>query len=314
MMLGKTAGGLLWMFRYMERTENIARLVEAGQRIALTRPDRADNEWNSVLQTAGRHYLFDQHHEEVTGEAVIDWLLRSRDNPASVISCVENARMNARTVRTALTREVWEAVNECWMVLCGDLGRKIAPKELPRILGVIRQRAAFVRGALHGTMLRNDIYDFAQLGTFVERADATARLLDVKYYVLLPSASSVGSSLDNAQWDMILRSVSAEGAFRMTHGRTRRAPDIARFLMLDHRQPRSLSFCYDEIGESLRHLERDYGARMPSQDLADRVCKDLDSTTIEDIFSTGLHEFLQDFLRRNAELASQIERDYRFSQ
>ena len=313
-MLGKTAGGLLWMFRYMERCENLARLVETGQRIALTRPDRADSEWSSLLQTASSRDAFDAQHDEVTGEAVIDWLLRSKDNPASVINCIAQARTNARLVRTAITREVWESVNEAWMVLGRELSGRVSMRDLQRVLGVIRQRSAFVRGALHGTMLRNDIYDFARLGTFMERADATARLLDVKYYVLLPSAAGVGSSLDNAQWEVILRAVSAEGAYRMVHGRVRVASDIARFLMLDKRQPRSLSFCYDKIGANLDYLERDYGVRMPSHDMSETICRDLDHATIHSIIETGLHEFLQDFLRRNAALAAQIEHDYRFTQ
>ncbi|MGB3554272.1 MAG: alpha-E domain-containing protein [Jannaschia sp.] len=311
-MLGKTAGGLFWMFRYLERTENIARLVETGQRIALTRPDSSISEWKSVLETAGVRAAFLEHNDEITGEAVIDWLLRSPNNTSSVLSCVESARMNARTVRTALTREVWEAVNECWMTLCEELSRKVVTRELPRVLGVIRARSAFVRGALHGTMLRNEMYDFARLGTFVERADATARLLDVKYFVLLPSIAGVGSRLDNAQWEMILRSVSAEGPFRMVHGNTQGAVDIAQFLILDGRMPRSLAFCYKKIGDNLEYLRRDYGIRQPSHDLAERLCLRLEQLSIEDIFEEGLHQFLQDFLRCNTELAHQIERDYRF--
>lgn len=313
-MLGKTAGGLLWMFRYFERTENIARLVETGQRIALTRPDRAESEWASVLKTASAHKAYMAAHDDITGEQVVNWLLRDRDNTSCVLNCIENARTNARLVRTGLTREVWEAVNECWMVLKDELSRKVSPRDLPRVLGIIKQRSAFVRGALHGTMLRRDVYDFARLGTFIERADATARLLDVKYYVLLPSAADVGSPLDNAQWEMILRSVAAEGAFRALHGRARRPKDIARFLMLDGRLPRSLAFCYAKIGDNLRYLEADYGIRMPSHDLSDQICHDLDQATIEGIFESGLHSYLQTFLRRNGELAAQIERDYRFSQ
>ena len=313
-MLGKTAGGLLWMFRYLERSENIARLVETGQRIALTRPDRAESEWKSLLATAGARASFKAAGQEVSGDAVVDWLLRASDNPASVLNCINEARSNGRLVRTALTREVWEAVNECWMVLTDTLARRVAMKDLPRTLGTIRQRSAFVRGTLHGTMLRNDIYNFARLGTFLERADATARLLDVKYYVLLPSAAGVGSRLDNAQWEMILRSVSAEGAFRFVHGRHWRPADIAKFLILDGRQPRGVSFCCAKIGANLSHLERCYGVRMPSHDLSEAICRDLDQATIADIFETGLHEFLQDFLERNAKLASQIEHDYRFTQ
>ncbi|SDZ02241.1 Uncharacterized conserved protein, Alpha-E superfamily [Jannaschia faecimaris] len=313
-MLGKTAGGLMWMFRYLERSENLARLIETGQRIALTRPDRAEGEWASVLKTASAYDAYMAVHDDITGDQVVNWVLRDKDNPSCVLNCIENARTNARLVRTGLTREVWEAVNECWMTLKEELGRKVASRDLPRVLGIVKQRSAFVRGALHGTMLRRDVYDFARLGTFIERADATARLLDVKYYVLLPSAAGVGSPLDNAQWEMILRSVAAEGAFRTLHGRTRRPTDIARFLMLDSRLPRSLAFCYAKIGDNLGYLEKDYGIRMPSHDLSDEICNDLHHATIESVFETGLHQFLRDFLRRNSQLAAQIERDYRFSQ
>jgi uncharacterized alpha-E superfamily protein len=312
LMLGKTAGGLLWMFRYLERSENLARLVETGERIALTRPDRADSEWTSVLRTAGGFDAFTAVHDEITGEAVADWLLRHRENPSSVLNCMENARMNARTVRTALTREVWEGVNDAWMAICKALARRVAMRDMPRVLGLVRSRSAYVRGTLHGTMLRNDSYDFARLGTFLERADATARLLDVKYYVLLPTAAGIGSPLDNAQWEALLRSVSGEGAFRMTHGRTRTAADIARFLILDGRMPRSLAFCYRKIGGNLGYLLADYGIRLPAHDLSDAICEDLRGATIEGIFEEGLHDFLQSFLSRNAALAARIETDYRF--
>ncbi|MEM8825219.1 MAG: alpha-E domain-containing protein, partial [Pseudomonadota bacterium] len=267
-----------------------------------------------VLETSWTRGAFMDHHDDVNGDAVIDWLLRGTDNPSSVLNCIENARMNARTVRTALTREVWEAVNEAWMSLREALARKVPTRDLPRVLGLIRTRSAFVRGTLHGTMLRDDRYDFARIGTFMERADATARLLDVKYYVLLPTAAGVGSSLDNAQWEVILRSVSAEGAFRMVHGRARSAADIARFLILDQRMPRSLAFCYDKLGSNLEYLRRDYDSRLPAHDIAEETCRRLNTSTIDSIFDEGLHQFLQDFLGRNAALATQIESDYRFIQ
>ena len=310
-MLGKTAGGLLWMFRYLERAENLARLVDTGQRIALTRDE--GSEWGSVLQTAAAQSAYEVHHDDTTSDQVVDWLLRGKDNPTSVLACMEAARTNGRVVRTALTREVWEAVNEGWMKTRDILSRRVAVRDLPTVLQTIRQRSAFVRGTLHGTMLRDDAYDFARLGTFLERADATARLLDVKYYVLLPSAAGVGSAVDNAQWEMILRGVSAESAFRMIHGQGWGARDIARFLILDGRMPRSLSFCYDKIGSNLGYLEREYGLRQPSHDLAEAMCRDLARASVERIFEDGLHEFLQDFTHRNARLAAQIETDFRFA-
>ena len=310
-MLGKTAGGLYWMARYLERSENTARLVEAGQRIALTR-SAADDEWISVLQTASVLVGYKTKYAEVTKENAIDWMLRDRDNPSSVLSVVEGARNNAKLVRTALTREVWEGVNEAWMVLKDTLAKRVNERDLPQALGVIRQRSAFVRGAMHGTMLRNDIYNFARIGTFIERSDNTARILDVKYYVLLPSASQVGSNLDNVQWETILRSVSAEGGFRLTYGQDARPRQIAQFLILDTRMPRSLAFCVDKLRDNLGYLAGDYGTTLPSHDLAEALCDTFMARSIEQIFEYGLHEFIQDFLTATAVLGRQTEVDYRF--
>ena len=310
-MLGKTAGGLYWMSRYLERSENTARMVEAGQRIALTRSS-ADDEWSGVLQASGTLAGYQAKYETVTRDAAIDWMLRDRDNPSSVLNVVGKARDNARLVRTALTREVWESVNAAWMELKDALARRVAERDLPQVIARIRQRAAFVRGAMHGTMLRNDIYDFARIGTFGERADNTARILDVKYYVLLPSVAAVGSSIDNVQWESILRSVSAEGGYRITHGQEVRPREITQFLMLDRRMPRSLNFCVGKIRDNLGYLEADYGARLPCHDQADGVCRMLSDRSVDDIFDFGLHEFIVEFLTASAALGRQIELDYRF--
>ncbi|MEH6545913.1 MAG: alpha-E domain-containing protein [Sneathiella sp.] len=312
-MLGKTAGGVFWMFRYLERSENTSRLLDAGFRIALTRSSAAESEWESVVATAGSKQLYLDQYDHYEAQYVIDFLLRDRSNPSSVMSVIEEARNNARLVRTALTREVWEATNECWMTLKALLAPPINTRELPDILGTIRQQSALVRGALHGTMLRNDIYDFARLGTFLERADNTARILDVKYYVLLPSAAFVGSSMDNVQWETILRSASAQRAFRWMHQGDIKPKSIAEFLMLDRSLPRSLGFCYAKVTDNLEYLQEDYGVRHASQDQADAIMTRLRNCTIETIFEMGLHEFITDFIRDNIALAAQIEEDYRFT-
>ena len=311
-MLGKTAGGLFWMFRHLERSENTARLLEAGFRMALTRSAATEDEWASVVSAAGCKQNYSEHYADYKAVNVIDFLLRDSSNPSSVISVVKAARDNARLVRTALTREVWEATNECWITLKDLLSRPIGESELPNVLGTIRQQSGLVRGALHGTMLRNDIYDFARLGTFLERADNTARILDVKYYVLLPSASFIGSSLDNVQWESILRSVSAQRAYRWLNQGDSNPVWIADFLILDRRLPRSLAFCYAKIIGNLNYLADDYAMRHPSHDLAGATFQQLKDRPIESIFETGLHEFLVEFIRRNTELGIQIEQDYRF--
>ncbi|WP_110813302.1 alpha-E domain-containing protein [Pseudoroseicyclus aestuarii] len=312
-MLGKTAAGLFWMSRYLERSETGARLVEVGQRMALTRSS-SDDEWASVLNTAGVGEGFQaKYGEAVTRDLAIDWMLRDRDNPSSVLASIEAARTNARVVRTALTREVWEAVNESFMTLKAALARRVADRDLSEVLALIRARIAFVRGAMNGTMMRDDRYNFCRLGTFVERADNTARILDVKYYVLLPSASAVGSSLDTVQWETILRSVSAEGSYRHTMGQRVRPRLVAQFLIFDQRMPRSLMFCAEMLCENLDHLAADYGLRGPAHDIADALRQRLKCASVDSIFDEGLHDFLQDFQTRVAALGQQTEMDYRFS-
>lgn len=302
------------MFRHLERSENTARLIEAGLRIALTRSAEAHDEWKSVVTTAGSSDAFLATHDTFDGASVMDFLLRDRDNPSSVASAVDQARSNARLVRTALTREVWEATNECWMTVSKALEQPIVQRELPRILGMIRQESAIVRGALHGTMMRNDSFDFARLGTLIERADNTARILDVKYYVLLPSAFGVGSPLDNVQWETILRSLSAQRSYRWQQPREARPPGIAEFVILDQRLPRSLAYCYSKINGNLTYLAEAYGDTRQSHRLADDLKRSVRERTIDDIFDIGLHEYLQSCIEATTTLARQIEIDYRFTQ
>jgi len=314
MMLGKTAGGLFWMFRYIERAENTARLLEAGWRIALTRGDRESNEWQSVINTAGVGAAYSEKFETYEAAPVINFLLRDRDNPSSVLNSIEAARSNARLVRTALSPEVWEAVNECWMAVKPALSRPVSERSLHDLLATVRYRTSVVRGALHGTMLRNDIFAFSRLGTFLERADNTARILDVKYYVLLPSASFVGSRIDNVQWEVILRSVSAERSYRWLNGGEATPLGIAEFLILDRRMPRSLAFCFSKIGENLNWLANDYGTRHDSHALSDRICAHLNNATVQSVFEDGLHEFLSGSISDTTQLASLIQTDFRFYQ
>ncbi len=309
-MLGKTAGGLFWMFRYLERSENTARLIETGFRIALTRPD--GDEWASVLQTAAAWDAYHAEHETVEQSAVIDYLLRGKTNPSSVLNCIASARQNARLVRTALTREVWEAVNETYLAVSKRLSRPVAERNLPEVLAEIRQYSAYVVGALHGSMLRNDCFDFARLGTFLERADNTARILDVKYYVLLPSVGQVGSSLDNVQWETILRSVSGKRAYAWLHQGKVTPMGIADFLIFDPRMPRGLRYSMTKIRSNLAMLENSYTDRHPCHDTSERLDRMLQARKIEDVFEDGLHEFLTGFLNDIGRLGEEIETDYRF--
>ncbi|QPC87697.1 hypothetical protein GA830_13800 [Mesorhizobium sp. NBSH29] len=313
MLLGRTANGLYWMGRYIERTENMARLLDAGLRMALTRSANPSEEWNSVLLSAGAEETFRSRYGEVSGEAVADFLLRDPANPSSVVSAIETARINARMVRTALTRETWESINEAWMALKRMLAQPVDQTELPTVLDAIKRETALIRGSFHGTALRNENFDFAQIGTFIERADNTARILDVKYYVLLPSIAWVGSTLDNYQWESILRSVAAHRSYRWVYDADYRPTNIADYLILNGRMPRSLAYCYQNIAHSLAFLEKDYGTRHVCHDTLDRTMATLTEVSIKDVFDTGLHEFLTGFIQDNNRLGAEVAQSYRFN-
>ncbi len=312
-MLGRSAGGVLWMARYLERAENTARLLDAGFRMALTRGEGAASaEWSSVLVTMGLDPDYTKAGGAYTGTEVTNFVLRAPENDESVLAMIENARTNARMVRTALTREVWEATNESWMLLKYALARPIGPADLGGVLELIRRQAKLVRGAMEGTMLRNDIYNFARLGTHLERADNVARIIDVKYHILLPSLEYVGSQLDTVQWELVLRSVSGERAFHWLNAGAMDPRGIAEFLILDRRFPRSLAYCYRQIAGNIHWMGRDYGATPPSHQLLEAAHERLTQTTMAEISKFGLHEYIAAFLVSNRAIANAIAADYRF--
>jgi len=313
-MLGRVANGIFWMYRYLERAENTARLLEAGQRMTLTRgPDMASKEWISVLTTLGLRQAYEADYDDYNGASVCDFVLRSKANPENVLQMMENARTNARVCRSAITLEVWEAVNEGWMTLRELLARPVRESNLNTVLGAVRRESTLARGATHGSMLRNEAYKFVQLGTFLERADSTARILDVKYYLLLPSLSYVGTPLDSGQWDSVLRSLSAERAYRWLNAGQMSARSIAEFLILDARFPRSLAYCHNAMRENLLELARLHGVSGEAQERMRATDIQLVGKSVDDIFDQGLHQFLLQFIADNREIANAIATDYRFT-
>ncbi len=301
------------MSRYLERSDNVARLIQAGVDISAGTPSDPAEAWRSVLTAAG---VPDDtiSRNAPTAEAVINHMLCDADNPASVRSMMTQARSNGRMVRTALSREAWEALNDAWLTVEALLGASVVEADIEHTLQSIRRESALVHGSLHGTMLRDDNFAFCRLGTCIERADYTARILDVKYYVLLPTAFHVGGPLDNIQWETILRSVSAHQSYLWLHQGEITASGIAQYLLLDDRMPRSIAFSMNKLASNLGYLERQYGQRHRSHDLIDKLKTQLDNARIADIINNGLHEFILDLSVRTAELSSQIEADYRFHQ
>jgi uncharacterized alpha-E superfamily protein len=314
-MLGRTASNLFWMARYIERVENIARLAEVGFRITLT-PDASEGhreEWRSALTSAGALHQFEQKYPEVSHETALDFLLFDPDNPSSVYSSLKAARTNARSVRTKITHSMWETLNETWLRFEATKRSDVAGAKLPEFLDWIRDQTMQFRGAFLSTVLRDDGYYFNQLGAFVERADNTARILDVKFYLLLPSNQTVGGDVDTYQWETILRSVSAHRSYRHVYHQDYKPWNIAEFLILRPEMPRSLRFCYDWIERSLNGVCEIYGEEQPSLETARATRQHLRDANMDDIFRNGLHEFLSSFISRNNGLTAEISTDYNFA-
>jgi uncharacterized alpha-E superfamily protein len=310
-MLGRVANGIFWMYRYLERAENTARLLAAGHRMSLTRgQDAASEEWRSVLTTLGLLRGYNAAHEGFNGAQVCDFVLRGKTNELNVLSMFERARFNARTCRSAITLEVWEAVNEAWMTLREMLARPVRDASLGAVLAAIRRESTLTRGATHGSMMRNEIYCFARAGTFLERADNTARILDVKFHLLLPTNERVGGPLDYFQWAAILRSVSALTAYHWVYKESVKPWLIADLLMLKDEMPRSLASCYGNLVQNLDYIAQAYGRQGPAQRQARAVRTKLQNSRMDDIFQKGLHEFIGEFISSNNRLGAAITEQY----
>lgn len=313
-MLGRTAASLFWMSRYIERAENIARLTSVAFRESLT-PDIGAGyreDWPSILIAAGCEAGFRAKHDKVTAGAVQDWLLLDRTNPSSVRSCIEAGRNNGRSVRTALTREMWEALNGTYNDFAAIGPNDLAPGRLPEVLDWIRERAALFRGAMLGSLLRDAGYHFSQLGTFVERGDNTARIIDVKYSVLLPTHEVAGGERNLHHMETILRSVAAHRAYRYFYKDSYRADSVVDFMMLRPEMPRSLRFCADWNVAMLRALSDITGGGATSLALAEEIAASVRTESTAPVFEAGLHAFLQSFLARNAGLCDAAASDYNF--
>jgi uncharacterized alpha-E superfamily protein len=302
------------MARYMERAENMARLLEVGHRLAMLPKADGAAEWRSTLRSAGCEAAFVARHGAFERDAVVDFLLLDRSNPSSVQACLAAARRNARAQRAAITRDMWESLNGAWNDYSAHAHARMASNELPVLFDWIRERSALFRGALLNSILRNDTFHFSQLGTHIERADNTARILDVKYYVLLPRNEIVGGGLDSAQWAAILRAVSAHRSFRWVYPQAFKPWNIADFLILNPRMPRSLRACYNQIVPALDALRAEYGVDTPCQPAAAEVMRRLEAGDISGVFKHGLHEFLAEFIAANNALAFEIAQSHHFNE
>ena len=311
-MLSRTAANLFWMARYLERSETTARLLDMGFRNALL-PNAGGgyrNEWAAILQSKGAAQAFAEKYGDLVQRNVETFLFFDLENPSSVASCIRSARENARIVRTALTTQVWDAINTSYQEFQKMARMERSKLSVPDLTDWTLRTSALIRGAIEGTQLRIDGYHFLNLGYAVERADNTARLLDVKYYVLLPSVSYVGSGLDQYQWTALLRAMSAHRAYNWAYGGELTAKQITHFLILNRKFPRALLTCLMNTNEHLDQLARIYGRSTPAQESARTMLAELSEARVEDIFDEGLHEFLTRMIGQNAALAHAIHDHY----
>lgn len=316
-MLSRTADNLYWLSRYMERADFLARIIEAAQRLA-TLPSAyggTGSEWESTLNAAGALDGYRDHIGEVNETDAIFYLAFDRQNPSSICNCIEYARTNARSVRTALTIEMWQAINTAWLEVKRfemSLGKRgpIDRLELSRFLEFVRKASLDFDGSAHRTMLRDDAHWFSRLGLYVERADTTARILDVKYNVLLPETEQVGGSLDYFQWTAILRAVSALTAYNWVYKDSIKPWFVADLLILRPEMPRSLRSCYDDIVRLLDNIGRAYGKTGKSQNMARAILERLAQGDMKHVFGMGLHEFLTEFIESNDALGAAIGEQY----
>lgn len=310
-MLSRTASSLYWIGRYVERAEFTARLIEATIRLDALSPRPAGQAaWDSALLVAAADYDFDLTGESRSPLNISRYLTLAANNPNSIRSCLDAARSNAKSVRTALSRDAWEAINRAWLGLRGR-GTTGNSQATLAIVESIRAETRGFEGALH-RMLRNEAYSFIGLGAAIERADNTARLIDVKYHLLLPEGDRVGGQLDRDQWTTILHTVSAVTAYRWLYSEGLKPWLVAELLALKKELPRSLAASSDE---AVAHLNA-IGKRTGLQGEADRLARvrqsTLDRITIDQIFVRGLHEWLRDFIDENARIHQAIGSQFRF--
>jgi uncharacterized alpha-E superfamily protein len=308
-MLSRTADSLYWTGRYIERADFLARILEATLRLAAI-PTRGDGDaetvWASALASAGAPKALGRSPTE---KSVREFLAFAPNNSSSIAACITRARTNARSVRTALTVELWEAINGAWNAL-EEQGQPTRRDEFARFLEWVKTVTLSVEGATSRTMLRNDGYYFLRLGAAIERADNTARLLDVKYHLLLPEGERVGGQLDYFQWTTLLREVSALTAYRWVYRDSVKPWLVADLLVLNRQMPRSLASCQASIVRYLERLANDYGRRGPAQRLAADRMRAFDNSRMDDIFQSGLHEYIQAFLGENGRLGQAIHDQY----
>lgn len=298
-MLSRVANSLYWMSRYIERAENVARLLDVNLQLMLDFVNLDDQQlkehWLPILRSAGDEETFFRYHSEANSQTVTEFMTFSEHNPNSVLSCLFSARENARQIRDQISLEMFEALNECYLFLKSKNAREVWETGAHDFYEQIKKYSHLFQGLTDSTFLRNEGFEFIQFGKFLERADKTTRILDLKYHILLPSVTEVGGAIDAAQWQAVLRSASALEAYRRFHVADILPQKVAEFLIFSESFPRSILFCLERLDHYL-HLLSDTAPgqyRTPEERAFGKALSDLKFANIDDIIGIGMHEYLE---------------------
>lgn len=310
-MLSRTASSLYWLGRYVERADFIARLVEATVRLdALSARPAGEAAWQSALAVTETEDAFATTGQTMTQAHVARFLTLDASHPGSIVRCLDMARNNAKAVRTALTRDAWTSINRAWLIF----GNRSSPGGTAATLNLVeavKVETLGFEGAMN-RMLRNQANAFIRLGQSIERADNTARLLDVKYHLLLPEGERVGGVIDRDQWTTILQTVSAVTAYRWLYSEGLTPANVIDLLLCRQELPRSLAGCMEETVEILSLLARRTGLQGEADRMARLRYSMMQKTHSRDVIARGLHQYLQAFNAENAMLSGAIARQFRF--
>lgn len=309
-MLSRTADHLYWMARYIERAENMARVLDVTHNMSLVL-NAAETEaelWTPALQVSGNLEAYEEAYGTYSASNVIQYISMDDSNPSSIYFCLRAARENARAVRAALTAETWENINSLWLEFNQFIGTDLAKSGLHEFCDWVKSRSHLFRGVSYGTMLRDDAFRFLRLGTFIERSDNTARLLDVKYHLLQSGEGEDNGPVDYYEWSAVLRAVSAFQAYQKVFSDTIEPLRVAELLILREDMPRSLHACFSEITPILEQLTGQRGGEC--RRLAGELHSRLRYGRMHEIFAEGLHGFLEDFILCNNNLGLEIQRTF----
>jgi uncharacterized alpha-E superfamily protein len=308
-MLSRVGDRIYWMSRFMERAENLARILGVTSNVVLcSTPETQEQNLLAPLTITGTTRAYFARHDRVTLPDLIDFMGLDRENPSSIYTCLKLARDNAHAVRWQITSEMWETINATWIEMDSFDPSRATTADSTRFFDWVKDRSHLFRGVTYGTIMRGEAFNFSRLGTFIERADDTARILDVKYHILLPRIEDVGGARDYYQWAALLRSVSSFETYRTIYRDQIYPINVAELLILDRRMPRSLAACLEEIDHALSLVDgqNDHSVKRLSAELQARLVHG----DIEEIFRGGLHEYLTEFLLDINELGQRIQRAY----